>query len=182
MSITITIAANDALDLQRQLRTLLAPDTTLSAMRVAAAVPASPPVDVPPAPAEDATPKDMPVPVPANGKSRGRPRKAAEDVVAMPVQPVTNDVPVSVPDPAPAPVPAPTPVSAPMTPIETRTRAVALLRSAYATGAPGAKVVSDICDHFKVSKLVDVPLTLADELLAMASQAHVQLVGPIPAP
>ena len=192
MSISITINALDALDLQRQIRTLLTPDTTLSALRAAAAVPASPPVDVSPAATTEATPE--PVAAPANGarRSPGRPRKVVEDVTPAPA-PGTSDVPAvpdltlvpaSAPEPAPAPVPAPAPapVPAPQTPLETRTRAVGLLRSAFATGAPGEKAVSQVCQHFGVQKLVDVPLERANELLAMASQAHVSLVGPVPAP
>ena len=120
-------------------------------------------------------PKEAVQATPAPGKKPvGRPPKGVTVLSneKPPAEPADADEQISPPD-DPDPVVAGPEKSA----ADIRHDAVLVLKKVYTKGAVGQAKVDEICKHFNVTKLVDIPLDRAIELLQMSNRALLALGG-----
>ena len=119
-------------------------------------------------------PKEPVQATPAPKKPVGRPPKGVTVLSneKPPAEPADVDEQISPPD-DPDPVVAGPEKSA----ADIRHDAVLVLKKVYTKGAVGQAKVDEICKHFNVTKLVDIPLDRAIELLQMSNRALLALGG-----
>jgi len=147
-------------------------------------------VQVPPAPAPGPTAATKPPGVNGSGKAKepandepavvaakkgpGRPRKEAV-LLANETAPPSDEVATT---PPPVTSPDTSIVQGPgKTASDVRHDAVLVLKKVYTKGPAGQAKVDQVCKHFNVTKLVDVPLDKADELYQMSTAALAELGG-----
>lgn len=114
-------------------------------------------------------------PTPAGKRPVGRPPKPP--VVLSDEKPAENN-----PVPAGEEIvqpddPNPVVAGAEKSAADIRHDAVLVLKKVYTKGAVGQAKVDEICKHFNVTKLVDIPLDRAIELLQMSNRALFALGG-----
>jgi len=107
-------------------------------------------------------------------KRPGRPRKEAV-LLANETAPPSDEVATT---PPPVTSPDTSIVQGPgKTASDVRHDAVLVLKKVYTKGPAGQAKVDQVCKHFNVTKLVDVPLDKADELYQMSTAALAELGG-----
>jgi hypothetical protein len=153
--------------------------SVLNVQSVPGLVPATPPAPPPTAatkpPGTNGTGKHVEEPTTAAAMAKKGPGRPRKEPLTSETAPPTEEI-----------AAAPPPVTSPDTSIiqgpaksasDVRHDAVLVLKKVYTKGPQGQAKVDQVCKHFNVTKLVDVPLERADELFKMSSAALAELGG-----
>jgi len=174
MTISLTVTGENPQELLQQMLSILnIPMQPSNAPRTPAAQTANG-LDATAAPSQASEPAMATPP----RRPPGRPPKVPVNPTPQPsvASPTTGAQPVAIAEPAMA-QPSPVIQGPERSASDIRHDAVMVLKRVYSKGPVGIARVDQICKHFNVSKLVDVPLEQANELLHLSNQALAELGG-----